>query len=109
MSFIVTNRQLQQQLIRIETKVDLIMAAQDDIAVADTAIEAEVADLAAQDKAIQAAQAQLLATIQALQTQGVDTSQLVADTAALLQAQGANDSVVAALTAAANPPAPSEA
>jgi hypothetical protein len=78
-----------------------IMSAQDDINAADAQIEAEVADIATQDAAILAAQEQFVTTIQGLQGQGVDTSQLVADTAALLQAQGANDATVAALTAAA--------
>ena len=81
------------------------MTAQDDINAADAQIEADVADLGTQDAAIEAAQQQLLATIQGLQSQGVDTTKLVADTAALLQAQGANDATVAALTAASAPPA----
>jgi hypothetical protein len=96
---------IQRSLNELNSKMDAIMTAQDDINAADAQIEAEVADLGTQDAAILAAQQQLLATIAALQGQGVNTAQLVADTAALLQAQGASDATVAALTAAAAPPA----
>lgn len=93
---------------RIERKVDHIMTQQDDVNAATTAIQGEVTDLQAKDTAIQAAQQQLLSEITTLQGQGVDTSALVSATAALLQAQGADDTVVQALTDAANqanPPA----
>lgn len=101
----VTNAQILRSLQELHAKVDILMTQQDDINAADTAIESEVADLATNDAAIEAAQAQLLATITGLQGQGVNTAQLVADTAALLQAHGASDATVAALTAAAAPPA----
>lgn len=54
MSFIVTNRQLQQQLNRIETKVDLMTEQQDQINADVQAIEAGVANLATAAAAIQA-------------------------------------------------------
>jgi hypothetical protein len=105
---LVTNRQLQQQLDLIAqqlavltSQIGRIMTAQDDINAADAAIEGELADSATRDAAILAAQEKLLATIAGLQSAGVSTTQLVADTAALLQAQGADDATVAALTAAA--------
>ena len=103
MPLFVTNRQLQQQLNELNSKMDAIMTAQDDINAADAAIESEVADLGTQDAAILAAQQSFAATIAGLQGQGVNTAQLVADTAALLKAQGADDATVAALTAAAAP------
>jgi uncharacterized protein (DUF3084 family) len=106
----VTNRQLQQQLDALTatvdilmTKADRIMTSQDDINAADAQIQAEVADLGTQDAAILAAQEKFQATIAGLQGGGVNTTQLVADTANLLQAMGASDATVAALTTAAGP------
>jgi hypothetical protein len=98
---IVTNRQILNLLNIINEKADLIMTAQDDINAADQAIQAEVADLGTQDAAILAAQEKFQATIAGLQGAGVNTSQLVADVALLVQAHGASDATVAALTAAA--------
>ena len=89
-------------------KENKIMASQDDINAATTAVEGEVADLSAKDDAIEAAQAALLAEIQTLQGNGVDTTALVAATADLLTAQGADDATVAALTAASQPTPPAE-
>lgn len=54
MSFIVTDRQLQQQLIRIETKVDLMTSQQDEINTDVQTIEAGVANLGTAAAAIQA-------------------------------------------------------
>ena len=88
------------------TKENKIMtdqaANQADVDAATTAIEGEVADLGAKDTAIQAVVAEILA----LQRQGVDTTALVAATADLLTAQGADDAQVAALTAAVTPATP---
>jgi hypothetical protein len=97
---------IKAELARNRHLLEKIMTAQDDINAADAQIEAEIADSATRDAAILAAQEQLLATIQGLQGQGVDTSKLVADTAALLAAQGVDDATVAALTAAAAPAPP---
>ena len=80
--------------------------SQSDIDSATAEIEAEVADLGTQDAAILAAQNAFTAEIAALNGQGVNTTALVAATAKLLAAQGADDAAVAALTAAATPPAP---
>jgi hypothetical protein len=101
-----TLREINQKLAAIQKTLGVIVTTQDEVNAADTAMEGEIADLATKDEAIAAAQAQLLATIQGLQGAGVDTTKLVADTAALLQAQGADDATVAALTAAAAPAAP---
>jgi hypothetical protein len=105
---LVTNRQvlaavaiLQATVDALQLKADAIMTEQADINAADAAIEGDLADSATRDAAILAAQQKLLATIAGLQGSGVNTAQLVADTAALLQAQGADDATVAALTAAA--------
>lgn len=54
MGLIVTNRQLQQQLDRIEQKVDLMTEQQDQINTDVQAIEAGVANLATAAAAIQA-------------------------------------------------------
>lgn len=54
MGLIVTNRQLQQQLNRIETKVDLMTEQQDQINADVQAIEAGVANLSTAAAAIQA-------------------------------------------------------
>jgi hypothetical protein len=98
---LVTNRQLQQLLLELNAKMDVVMTAQDDINAADAEIQAEVADLGVQDAAILAAQNAFAATIATLKAGGVNTAQLVADTALLLKAHGADDAAVAALTAAA--------
>jgi hypothetical protein len=89
----------------IDEKLELIMTSQQDIDSAVAGENAAIADLATQDAAIQAAQAALLAEIQALRGQGVNTAGLVAASASLATALGAADSAVAALTAAAAPPA----
>ena len=58
---LVTNRQLQQQLDRIETKVDLMSSQQDEVNAAAQQIEA---DVAAENTALAAIQAEI-ATLQA--------------------------------------------
>lgn len=95
---------IEQALRRIEGKVDRILAAQDDIDQVTTAIEGEVTELGTEDAAIATAQAELIAQIAALGTT-VDTTKLVAAAADLLTAQGVDATTVAALTAAAAPPA----
>lgn len=59
----------------------------------------EATDLANQDALL----AQVVTAIQALQAKGVDVSDLATATASLVQAQGANDTAVQQLQAAANP------
>lgn len=86
-------------------KVDIVSQEQQDVDAATAQDTAAVADLGTQDAAIEAAQAELLAQIQSLQGQGVNTASLAAASASLATALGANDSTVAALTAAAQPPA----
>jgi chromosome segregation ATPase len=101
--------EIRAQLARIEQQLGEIQMSQQDIDQATTAIQGEVTDLQAKDTAIQAAQQQLLDEIATLQGQGVNTTALVQATASLLQAQGADDATVQALTDAANqanPPAP---
>jgi hypothetical protein len=91
----------QRTLAAILANTEKIIMSQGDIDAADQAIKDEVTGLAADDMAIETAQTKLLATIAGLQAGGLNTTELVADTAALLQAHGASESVIAALTAAA--------
>jgi len=95
--------QINQRLRRIDRKLDKIMSNQSteqgDIDSATSTIEGEVSDLGTKDTAIQGVVTQILALEQA----GADTTKLRQAVADLLTAQGADDSTVAALTAAANP------
>lgn len=82
------------------------MASQDDIDAAVAEDSTLLSDLTVQVAAVTAAQQAFAAEIAALQTQGVDTSGLVTANAQLAAAQAPLDAAVAALTAAATPPAP---
>lgn len=97
---------LEQWLETINTKLEFIMAAQDDINAAVAEDTALLADLTTQAQAIGAAQAAFATEIANLQSQGVDTSGLVAANEQLAAAQAPLDAAVAALTAASAPPAP---
>lgn len=78
-------RNVREQLDRIERKVDRLMAAQDDINAAITALQADETGL---DASVQ----RILAAIADLQSQGVDTSALTAEVQNL---QGHVDAVAA--------------
>jgi hypothetical protein len=97
---------LAARLDAIDRKLEMIMAAQDDIDAAVAEDSTLLADLSAQVTAVAAAQAAFAAEIASLQSAGVDTSGLVTVNAALAAAQAPLDAAVAALTAASAPPAP---
>ena len=96
-------QEIKEQLNRIERKVEAIMseqsAEQASIDAATAEETAEAADLQGQETAL----AQVVTEIQALQSQGVNVTALASATASLVTAQGADDTVVQQLTAAANP------
>ena len=100
---------IRAQLDRMEVTEGKILMSQSDIDAATSQIQSEVTDLGTQDAAILAAQNAFTTALQAVQGQGVNTTALVAATAQLLQAQGADDSTVAALTAASQPATPAPA
>lgn len=99
MGLIVTNRQLQQQLNRIEQKVDLMSSTQDEINQEAQAIEA---DVAAENTATQAIK-DAIAALEAQIAQGQ-----APDLTALKQAVTDLDSATASEQSAV-PPSPSEA
>jgi hypothetical protein len=109
MALFTRRREILRALEEINEKLGEILMSQSDIDNVTAEIEAEVTDLGTKDAAILAAQNAFTAEIATLQGQGVNTTALVAAAAQLVAAHGANDSTVAALTAASAPPAPAPA
>lgn len=103
MPVIVTNKQLQQLLLELNSKMDAIMTAQDDINAAVAAFGTILTDLQAQVTQLGADVAALAALLAA--GQPVDTTALNAITATAAGIQSSLDSAVSSVTALAPPPA----